>query len=195
MQYFAILVLLLFPSIGMTAEIWTAFISSPTKSNYNRCINAIPSGSNIKGSIADKCIPCNDLFESTHKLNSFLKLVDAGNTYALDLSVKLTPFSDGSVKEDICKSIGKNIVSNFTKLIKALDDSKSSNEDIKCMVTTLGEEFADNDRKRIQEINSRIKAVRKLGKTRFSQSKDVAERYLLEYLAKIKKNDKKGSQS
>jgi len=185
MKYIAILVLILLPSTGMTAEIWTVFINSPTQSNYNRCVDAIYSDFKDKRSIDDKCITCNDLFDSTQKLDSFLKLVDAGNRYALDLSVKLIRFADGSVKEDICISIGKNIVGHSATFIKVLKDNKTSNEDIKCMVTTLGEEFADNDRKRIQEINLRINAVRK--KMDFPQTKILVERYLLDYLARIKK--------
>jgi len=167
-----------------TENVWSEFIKIPNIANYNKCVGAI-SSSKLNGQNANRCVTCSELFDDSLKLQHFLTLVEKGNRNALDIAVKLTPLSDGHVKEEICRSIGKTIKRQAEELLTIIINNNSNNEDVKCMVTILGDEFSDNDKKRLSEINDRIKHISRIHDKKLYWPKNMVNKYLSDYSATI----------
>jgi len=179
------LVLFLFPTIvaGNVSNVWEEFVKKPNSLNYKMCEDqiqkAIGSYQDIDNIVKINLIKRYDLF------GKFLALLEKGNIFAVRLGFQLLPFTDGASKEDLSIALGRTLKHDPELFLTLLIKYDVSIEDIEGILLNYGDEYVDDDAKRISETQMRIEKIEQVRDKDLAAIKEKCLRILAEYKKRL----------
>jgi hypothetical protein len=171
------------PLYGNTSENpWVLFINKPNESNYLMCRKMIEDSASmvlnqgLNAQIAPTPVKKNLI--SNYKLyDDFIMILKKRNPFAMDLAMKLYPFTDASATEDLCIALSATIEDDpisFLRLLKS--NNIRDNREIECFITSRDpdeEDVEEDDEGYVAEIDDRIAVLSKVSEKDLLEIKAV----------------------
>jgi hypothetical protein len=176
-------------NVWASDNVWKDFTNKPDRANYEKCKKFISSALSDK-KIGEERIE-KQLISDYLNFDQFILLARKGNDYAMDLAIKIWPFTDGGAREDLCQFLGMTVTKKTEELLILCKENNISDEQLEEIVTGMPvDEFTDRPKNREEEINKRILSLKKVKRIDLIGLRDKSIGFLANYLKEIGKIEK-----
>lgn len=162
---------------GARANEWSVFLGDPSGTHRDELLVRLATCA--KGGCPRECRPNDD------ELNTLLKLVEDGNTYAMDIAFAMLGFLDGGNFEDVARELGKTIEKNPSLFLVYSKKHKITDDTLESTLTMLPLNTVDNTDKRISIIKTRLNIISGIADMNIVEEKNRATRILFNDLKRL----------
>ena len=138
---------------------WHEFILTPDSTNFQSIYIGLENAINHNNKEYKEDLIKNFLNFNNTDFKSFIKLINVGNKYSIELGFMLLKFSDGIITNILNVSLGNVIKINPVLFLRLLQKHKDIITRISPLLCALGYNYVDQFEKQLDEIKLRIKSI------------------------------------
>jgi hypothetical protein len=159
---------------------WAKFVVEPTEVNFLQCQTAL---ADALGDSSDQCAKrlISELNEAG-MFTKFLRLVAKGNPYAMELCLRMMPLYRGwpAEREDLRCAYGNSLKVDPNTFLSLLSQYTNSDEEIRHIVGSLGDQLVDDIRGQISELSERTQILENTPQNQHSRIRTICLQHLRE---------------
>lgn len=162
-------------SYGKNKNIWEEFVKTPNENTFRICQAHIAASDEKR--MLEKL-----LFDNVHIYGQYLRLVNSGNIYALELAFQLQDIiSPGVTRAELFIDMGKTIHLLPEQFLYLVDKYKPNNESLRSMLLMYGDGYVDNIGKQIEEARKRIASIARVNNKKLRPAQQLCISKLSEH--------------